>query len=187
MLTFAAVTAASESHNPLLPSVPDLIWGTVCFVVVLGVFWKYALPRIQTMLDERSEKIAGGIQKAEAAQAEAANALESYNAQLADARGEANQIRARAREDAEKIAAEITAKAKREGERIVAQATAQTETDRAAAFRELKGEVGVLAVDLASQIVGVSLGDDAQAKAVVDRFIDQLGKADAAAPEGAAR
>ena len=177
--------AAEESHNPLLPSTPDLLWGTVCFVIVLLFFWKYALPRVQKMLDERSEKIAGGIQKAEAAQSEAAHTLEAYNAQLADARGEAARIRAQARTDAERVAADVQEKARQEAARIVAQAQAQTEADRAAAFRDLKTEIGVLALDLASQVVGVSLGDDHRSKAVVDRFIDELGRTDAHVAGGA--
>ena len=191
MLTIARAAAqAAESHNPLIPSVPDLLWGTVSFVVILWFFWKYALPRIQSVLDDRSEQIAGGIKKAEAAQADAAQALEEYNAQLSDARGEANRIRSQARQDAERIAADVQAKAKVEAERIVQQASAQTETDRAAAFRDLKGEIGLLSLDLASQIVGASLNDDRRSKEVVDQFIAKLGDSDAsvdAAQEGSAR
>ena len=54
--------------------------------------WRF-VPRINEALDARSEAIDGGIKRAEEAQAEAQAALEKYNAQLAEARGEAGRIR----------------------------------------------------------------------------------------------
>ena len=95
MLTTPLLLAeeAGEQPNPLLPAPYDLIWSTVIFVVLLLIFWKVVLPRMQALLDERSAAIEGGIKKAEAAQAEAAAALESYNTQLAEARVEAGRIK----------------------------------------------------------------------------------------------
>ncbi|KFF58466.1 ATP synthase F0F1 subunit B, partial [Cryobacterium sp. MLB-32] len=88
-----AAAAAGETHNPLIPAVYDIIWSAVCFVVILFFFWKYALPRMQTLLDDRAEAIEGNIAKADDAQRKAEAALEQYTAQLADARAEAGNIR----------------------------------------------------------------------------------------------
>ena len=52
---------AGEQPNPLLPAPYDLIWSTVIFVVLLLIFWKVVLPRMQALLDERSAAIEGGI------------------------------------------------------------------------------------------------------------------------------
>ena len=41
-------------------------------------------------------------------------------------------------------------------------------------MRELRAEVGTLAVDLASKIVGESLADEARSRGTVDRFITEL-------------
>ena len=78
--------AAEPGHNPLIPSLPDIIWSAVCFVVLFVFFWKKILPAVQKNLDERSAAIEGGIKKAEIAQAEAAAALDKYTEQLAEAR-----------------------------------------------------------------------------------------------------
>ena len=72
MLTaFVAAAAEEEEHNLLFPALPDLIWGTLAFVIILVLFiWK-VLPRLNELLDARNDAIEGGIKRAEKAQAEA--------------------------------------------------------------------------------------------------------------------
>jgi F-type H+-transporting ATPase subunit b len=177
MLTAFVATAAAEGESTnslLLPALPDLIWGSLVFIIILVVFiWK-VLPRMNAMLDARSDAIAGGIKRAEEAQAEAAAALEQYNAQLAEARGEAGEIRERARTDAAAIVAEARETATAEAARIAATAQAQIEAERTAAQASLRSEVGSLAIDLASGVIGESLSDDKRASALVDRFLKDL-------------
>lgn len=180
MLSAQTVVAAAGHENPLIPGIPDLIWGGLCFVVILVVFLFVALPRMQKMLDERAEVIEGGIKKAENAQAEAAAALEEYNKQLADARAEAAKIREQARTDATRIGKEVTAQAQADADRITANAQSQIEAERQSALVSLRGEVGSLAIDLASGVIGESLTDDKRASAIVDRFLAELDASDAA-------
>ena len=175
MLTaFAILAAAPEAepeHSLLLPALPDLVWGSLAFIIILVVFiWK-VLPRLNAALDARSDAIAGGIKRAEEAQAEAQAALEKYTAQLAEARGEAGRIREQAREDAQVIRAELREQAQAEAARIAANAQAQIEAERAAALASLRSEVGTLAIDLASGVIGESLSDDKKAAGIVDRFL----------------
>ena len=64
-----------------------------------------------------------------------------------------------------------------EAGRITAAAHSQIEAERQAAFVSLRSEVGTLAIDLAGNVVGETLSDDARATAVVDRFLADLEKA----------
>ena len=90
MLHAVLVTAAEEAApNPLLPATYDIIWSAVCFAIILIFFWKFGLPKMQIMLDQRAEAIEGNIAKADEAQRKAEAALEEYTAQLAEARKEA--------------------------------------------------------------------------------------------------
>ncbi|HWH97986.1 MAG TPA: F0F1 ATP synthase subunit B [Pseudolysinimonas sp.] len=179
MLTaFAILTAVPEeeevSHSVLIPELPDLLWGTIAFALILIVMiWK-GVPRINAALDARTDAIEGGIKRAEAAQAEANAALEKYQAQLAEARGEAGRIRDDAREDAKQIRAELIEQAQTDAARIVANAQVQIEAERAAALASLRSEVGTLALDLASGVIGESLADDKKAAGIVDRFLVDL-------------
>ena len=81
-MLFTVVRAAEAPPSPLIPGIPDLIWSTFCFLIILFFFWKKVLPTVQKNLDARADLIEGGIKKAENAQAEAAAALEKYNEQL---------------------------------------------------------------------------------------------------------
>ncbi len=174
MLASDLFLAAEEGEqNILLPAFYDILWSAVIFTVLLLVFWKVVLPRMQALLDERAAAIEGGIKKAEEARAEAAAALESYNTQLAAARAEASQIKERARADAAKIEADLKARANDEAERITAQAHQRIEAERQAAFSSLKTEVGTLALDLSEKVVGESM-DDSRSAAIVDRFLADL-------------
>jgi F-type H+-transporting ATPase subunit b len=173
----ALVTYAAEEGDypsPLLPAWYDIIWSTVCFVVILFLFWRIALPRMKKLLEERSAAIEGNIAKADEAQRKAEAALEEYTSQLAEARKEAGEIRDAAREDGKKILAEAKEAAASEAARLTASAHAQIEAERQSALVSLRSEVGTLALDLAGGVIGETLSDDKKAQAVVDRFLAEL-------------
>lgn len=178
----AAAEETAETTNPLIPEIYDIVWSLLCFIIILFFFWRMVLPRVKTMLDERSAAIEGNIAKADAAQAQAEAALEEYTAQLAEGRAEAGKIREQARADALKIAAEIKEQAQVDAGRIQAQATSQIEAERQAAVVSLRAEVGSLALDLASGVIGESVKDDAKAAGIVDRFLADLEASEASAP-----
>ena len=71
-----AAAAAVETKNPLIPEIYDIIWSSLCFLVILFFFWRAVLPKMKVLLDERSAAIEGNIAKAGAAQAEAEGAGE---------------------------------------------------------------------------------------------------------------
>ena len=50
----------------------------------------------------------------------------------------------------------------------------QIDADRAQAIQALRTEMGALAVELASRIVGEALDEDARQRRVVDRFLAEL-------------
>ena len=181
LVTLAAEPAGEETHSPLIPAVYDIVWSLVCFVIILFVFWRVVLPRMAKLLDERGAAIEGNIAKADEAQRQAEAALEQYTAQLAEARKEAGEIREAAREDGKKIVAEAKEAASSEAARLTAAAHAQIEAERQSTLVSLRAEVGTLAVDLAGNVIGETLSDDARAQAVVDRFLAELEAAEKAA------
>jgi F-type H+-transporting ATPase subunit b len=179
-MTPANIVASSE--NPLLPGLYDIVWSAVCLVIVFLVVWKYVLPAFNRTLDERAARIQGGIEKAEKVQAEADQALAEYQKQLADGRAEAARLRAEAQEEGAQIIAEMKAQAHSEADRIIASAQNQIDAERQSAMVQLRSEVGSLATDLASRIVGESLADDQRSANVVDRFISDLESESSAQP-----
>jgi F-type H+-transporting ATPase subunit b len=165
---------STASTNPLLPSWPEFIIGTILFVLVFGVLAKLLLPRIQQTLAERTEQIEGGLAKSEEAQSEATALLDQYRQQLAEARHEASRLRAEAQEQGAQIIADMREQAQAEARRVTEAAQAQIEAERQQALISLRAEVGTLATELASRIVGESLTDQARQSRMVDRFLSEL-------------
>lgn len=168
------LAAGEGGQNPILPAPAEFIVALVFFGILVALVAKFVVPTFEKTYAERTAAIEGGIHHAEKAQAEANAALEKYNAQLADARGEANRIREHAREQAAAIVAEARETAQQEAARIVANAQTHIEAERAAAESSLRQQVGALATTLASRIVGEALEDDERSGRVVDRFLAEL-------------
>ena len=174
--------ADAAQSDPLIPTLPELIIGAICFFAVFGILGKMLVPRLMRTLEERHEQIEGGINRADEAQAEAQAVLQQYRAQLDDARHEAARMREEAREQGAAIITEMRERAEAEARRITESAQAQIESDRQQALSSLRTEVGTLATELASRIVGESLTDTARQSRMVDRFLADLDDHGTAAP-----
>jgi F-type H+-transporting ATPase subunit b len=158
----------------LLPPLPEIVWSLVFLAIIFAVMMKFVWPSLSSAMDERRERIEGGLAQAEAVQDEV-NKLRAHQEQeLAAARQQAAEIRETAREDAKRMVDEARQRAEDENARVLAQGRQQLDADRASAFGQLRGEVGTLASDLASRIVGESLSDDQRSQRVIDRYLDEL-------------
>ena len=161
--------------GPLLPEhVSEIFVGIALFLIVWWVLAKKVIPTFEKTYEERTAAIAGGIEKAEKAQLEAAKALDEYKAQLSNAREEANRIREEAKAQGAAIVADMRQQAQEESARMLANAKTQIEAERVQAVEQIRSEIGGLATTLAGRIVGESLEDDERARRTVDRFLADL-------------
>jgi F-type H+-transporting ATPase subunit b len=172
-LNFAA---EAEKVNPLVPHTAELIVGAVAFILLFLVMRSKVVPMFEKAFTARTEAIQGGMERAEKAQLDAQRALTQYNDQLSKARDEAQTLREEARVQGASIVEELRVKAQEEAARITAAAHASIEAERQQAVTSLRNEVGALAVELASKIVGEALDDQARQSRIVDRFLDDLEK-----------
>jgi F-type H+-transporting ATPase subunit b len=164
----------AEAPNPVLPIWQEVVLGLIAFGVLYFVLWKYVFPRMEQTFKARVDAIEGGIKRAEERQAEANQLFEQYKQQLAEARNEAAVIRDRARADSEAIRDDMLRQAREERDRVVASGQEQLDQQRATLVRELRAEMGELAIDLASRIVGEALADEARRRGTVERFLTEL-------------
>jgi F-type H+-transporting ATPase subunit b len=177
LFNFADEVAVVEEHiNPLIPHPVEIVVGFIAFTLLFLVLKSKVVPMFEKAYAERTAAIQGGMEKAEQAQLEAARALASYNEQLSSARDESTRLREEARIQGAAIVEELRAKAQEEAARITAAAHASIEAERQQAITSLRNEVGALAVDLASKIVGEALDDQARQSRIVERFIEDLEK-----------
>ena len=170
---FNIIAAESEVNILRLP-LDELIIGTLAFAIVFFALAKFAFPAISKTLEDRADAIEGGLARAENSQAEAAAMLEQYRAQLADARGEAANIRAEAQAEKTAMIESARGEAATAAASVTERAQAQIEAERSQAMASLRRDVSELALTLAGKVVEESLTDDARARASVDRFIADL-------------
>ncbi len=161
------------SGNFLVPNA-TFIAEFIAFLLILGIIARYILPRIQGPLRERQAIIAKQMEDSEEAKRKLAQAEEKYKAALVEAREEAAQIREHARAEAQRTVEELRAQAVEEQTRIINRGEEQLATQRNAIVRELRAEIGTLAVELSEKIVDQRLSDDSQVSATVDAFIAGL-------------
>jgi F-type H+-transporting ATPase subunit b len=168
--------AAGGELNPLIPHTAEIIVGFIAFSLLYLVIRRNVVPRFEKAFAERTDAIQGGMERAEKAQKDAEAALNQYQTQLAEARSEAQSIREDARVQGAAIIEEMRAKAQEEAARITATAQAAIEAERQQAVKSLRNEVGALATELASKIVGEALDDQVRQSRIVDRFLEDLEK-----------
>ena len=170
-----AQEAETEGNDPkhLYPHWEELLIGLLAFAILFFFVWRWVLPRVNKLLDERREKIQGELEKAEESRHEADAELARYREQLAKAQGEANRIIEEARQTADQLRADLQAKAEEESRATVARAQEEIRAERDRVFQELRVEVGQIAVDLAGRVVGQSL-DPAAHERLIDDYIDQV-------------
>jgi F-type H+-transporting ATPase subunit b len=152
----------------------------IAFAIMFYILAKYIVPPINRAMTRRQDAIRQQFADLDQARADAKSAEDEFRAQIADARREAARIREEAREQGAGIVAEMRDQAQAEANRIVEHAHAQLEADRQQAVTSLRGEVGTLATELASRIVGEALDDQARQSRVVDRFLADLEAQDTA-------
>lgn len=134
-----------------------IAWTIIIFVLLLLILRKVAWKPIVGALEERTKLIKDSLEKAEAAQRAAQNARAEYEAMMAKASKEAQELIARGRKAAEGIRDEIVAKAQAESEQLRQRTIREIDLARQKALEEIKHTAAQLSVDIAGKIIGRSL------------------------------
>ena len=165
---------ASESHNPIVPELNELVYSLIAFGVLLLLFKKFGFAPVKKAMEDRTERIRKDLDQAESAKTEAESILEEYKKQLADAKSESNRIIDEARQQAEKVKADITESASKEVAEQKEKATQDIESARNAAIASLQTSVASMAIELAEKVVEGSLDREANLR-LIENYINTVG------------
>jgi F-type H+-transporting ATPase subunit b len=158
----------------LIPKPGEFIPMLIGFIVLWIVLAKLAWPAFMGMIDKRAAKIKEALETAEHARIESERVLEEHRAELSEAKKEAAEIIAGAKQTAEGVKAEITASAQLEAEILLAKARTAIEAEKKSALAELQGSVADLTVSVAKKVIGTDLSD-AEHKSIIRRAIAEAG------------
>jgi F-type H+-transporting ATPase subunit b len=132
----------------------QIVWLTVTFVLLYVLMSRIALPRIGSIIAERSKRIADDIASANSFKERADAAHAAYEKALADARSRAQGIANTTREQQAAAAEETNKRLEAELHEKLAAAEKSIAATRSAAM----GNVGTIAADTASAIVERLIG-----------------------------
>ena len=141
---------------------PEFIAQLISFSLVFFVLNKLAFKRIAVVLAERRQKIAESLAGADKIKAEVAKTEADRQKILADAGETANKMIAEAREAAARVRESETQKAIAAAEQIVAKAREAAAQERVQMLAQLKREVGRLVVQTTTTVTGKILTPEDQ-------------------------
>ena len=172
--------STEAAGNFLVPN-GTFIAELIAFLIVLAVLWRYVVPPVSKAMSDRQKMIKEQLEEGRQASERLKQAEADYRAAMEEARTTAATIRDQARADAAAIREEMLEQAVQERDRVLESGREQLAHEREALIRDLRAELGNLAVELASRILGESLAEEARQRGTVDRFLAQLQEQEAGA------
>jgi len=162
------------ASNPLIQVTPGLmIWTIVCFLITLYVLKRYAFGPIQKTIDERRERIRQSLVEADHAREEARKLLEEHRKLIAQARVQAEEIRADVRRDAEALRERVREETDADRQRRIEETKRQIEAETRRALEAIRAEVAELSLFAAEKVTRKSL-DDKDQRRLIDEAIGEL-------------
>ena len=156
---------ASTNSDSLLDFKSDkaIYTGLVFLLLCAGLYFAAWKP-ISQGLERRETTIANQIADAKRASEQSAVKLKEYEAKLADAAVQAQDLVNQAKRDAESVAERIKVEAQSEATRLLDRARSEIETAKQAALSELSTKSTDIAFGLARRVIGRELnpGDHQQ-------------------------
>ncbi len=164
---FVVAQAEGESGSFLVsPDVGLMVWTLVVFSATLFLLSKLAFPKIAEALDKRQRAIEESIDTAAQTKKDADALLAEYRERLHDARGQAEEIVARARKAGEVHERESLDKAKAQREELMEQTRRDIEGETRRAIQEIRNEVADLTVMATEKVTRKTLTEEDQRRLV---------------------
>ena len=150
---------------------------TFCNMMVTFLVLRHFLFRpVKKMIDDRRQEIDTMYADAASARQQAAELEQQYQARLEDVKQESDALLRQAADRARAREAEIVAEAKQQARTLRESAEAQIAQEKKKAVNELKGEIGGIAMEIASQVVEREVREQDH-QALIDEFIAHVGDA----------
>jgi F-type H+-transporting ATPase subunit b len=152
-----------------------MIWTVISFVILLVLLWKVAYKPITRALKKREETIRNTLEEANKNRESAETLVEKYEAQIAQARDEAQKILAEGQTLGENVRKEIIQKAHEEANQIVKRAQEEIEFQKEKALMELRERVADLTIMAASKVVAKTL-DKKDHEQLLEEYVSKVGE-----------
>lgn len=171
LLALEGAEAESVPPNPILPAVPEMVWGAIAFGTLWALVKFVLLPPVLKIMAERADQVRSDYDAADVAKSNAGSAATAVADQLVDVRAEAAVVVDAARNEAEAERAKLISAAEADVAELRGAADAEIETARATALAGIRPQVAEVATSAASRVMNRDI-DLGSATGIVDRFLD---------------
>ena len=142
----------------------------VSFCIVFLILWRWGLPAILKTMNQRQAVIQEGVENAERARRDLADATARAEQVLLEARRQAQETIAQATKAAEAESNRIREEAHAQAEQITKQQVARIQQEAARARAELNRLVVNLSINAASKVISKSV-DSSDNRRLVEEFV----------------
>lgn len=173
-LALFADEADEGTFNPILPTLPEIIWSAIFFFGLWALMKFVLLPPIIAGRDARQARVTAGQDSVSDSESELAQLRAAHEERISEAKAEAASIIDAARAEAEAERAEAVAQVEANIAQLRGNAQSEIDAARASALAGAKGSVSELAVGAASKVLGRNLDASAN-QSVIDSYLDSRG------------
>lgn len=151
-----------------------LIWQTINFIVLLVLLRLFLYKPVVSMLDARAQRVRESMEQADQARRAAEQAEADRQSLLAETRREAEQIRARADEQAKRILADAESRAHERQQQIEQQAEASARQIEERVMSQVRAQLADLVVTAVDRVTRGAVDANAQ-RGLVQQFLTTSG------------
>ena len=149
---------------------------TLCnLLIVFFLMKKFLFKPVKKMIDDRQKEIDDQYADAEQSKADAAALKEQYETRLSEANAEKEAILKDAYRKAQLRDEEMLRQAQEQAAATLRRADEQIALEKKRAMNDIKDEVSVMAVDIASAVLARDIKKSEHAE-LIDSFIENLGE-----------
>jgi F-type H+-transporting ATPase subunit b len=156
------------------PAIGTIFWMTLIFVLFFLLLSKFAWKPILSAIKARDEMIKGSLESAEKAREEMIQLKSDNEAILKKAREEREEILKEAREVRDRLISEAKGKATGEAEKLIEKARAGIESEKQKALSEIREQVALLSIEIASKIIGEKLKQTGEQEKLIDNYLREI-------------
>ena len=157
----------------LTPSIGNIFWTTVVFLILVILLGKFAWKPILSAINTRETNIVDALNQVKLAKAEMENLKADNERIIREAKIERDAIPKEAREIKDKIVGEAKDAAKTEGDKMIEQARQTINAEKNAAMADIKSQIGELSVNIAESILKQKLDNNDAQNQLVENILNK--------------
>ena len=151
-----------------------VFWMFVAFLCLYFILAKWAWPFIIKSMEERADKIDKGVAVAQEADARLNNAKAEADKIIAAAQEKHNEMLRDTAKTRNELVEQAHAAAAAEAQKVTEAAQISIEQARKESEKQMRLEMGELALQIAEKVIRRNIADDEAQRALVDQYLNEV-------------